>query len=73
MKTRQKTVGVDRCLCHIEDCGNLSLVDVADNIDMLSSVRLESLEGRYSHEPPNTAPPSTNIDSYGSIPTETYK
>jgi hypothetical protein len=60
-------------MCHVEDCDNFSLFDVVDNIHMLSLVPLESSEGHYSDEPPNTIPPSTNIDSHGSIPTQTCK
>jgi hypothetical protein len=69
----QKRIGAGRGLCHIEDCANLSPVGVANNIDMLSSVPLELVEGHYSHEPPNTVLPSTNIDSHGAIPTKNCK
>jgi hypothetical protein len=73
MTRRQKRVGPGWGLCHIEDYDNFSSVDVADNIDMLSLVPQESNEGYYSHEPPNTVTPSTNIDSHRAIPTENYK
>jgi len=73
MMRGQKRVGADRGLCHIEDRDNLSPVDVANIINMLSSVPLESKEGHYSHEPSNTVLSSTNINSHGAIPTENCK